>query len=105
MRLHFDFNEVSSDIVKTALDYFYEEYGQDNLQFGSISLYVTVRRKEDNANIAWTNKETGRERELYIKSKPIKNTKKKLLNTIVEHTIDDETEEVEKTPKAYIYLK
>lgn len=104
MKIHFDYNEVSPDVVKDVLDYFYEEYGSEHLQFGSINMYITVRRKEDNASIGWYDNETGKEKELYIKSKPMKKTKKSLLNTIIEHTESD-TGEVEENIKAYIYLK
>lgn len=101
MRLHFDYNEVSSDVIKLVIDEFYKDYGRDDLQFGSVSVYVTVRRKDDNSSIGWYNKKTGKENELYIKSKPIKGTKKVLLKTIV----NDETDDISEEPIAYVYLK
>ena len=83
MRLHFDYNEVSSEIIKEVVDYFYERYQSDDLQFGAVSVYITVRSKEDNANIGWYDK-NGKERELYIKTRPLKKTtNKKLLANVL----------------------
>lgn len=99
MRLHFDYNEVSPEVIKKAVDFFYNEYKRDHLQFGAVSLYVIVRRKEDNAAIGWYD-DKGNERELYIKHRPLKaSTKKQLLTTLV----SDESEETD--PIGYVYLK
>ena len=103
MRLHFDYNEVPSEIIKEAVDYFYEKYQSDDLQFGAVSVYITVRSKEDNANIGWY-RQDGKESELYIKSKPLKKTtNKKLIATINGEEEDESTGE--KPVLAYIYLK
>ncbi len=101
MKIQFDYNEVSADVVKTVLEQFYNTYKSDDIQFGAINLYITVRDKEDNSNIGWINKLTGKEVEYYVKSKPLKKTKKKLVDTIYKYSEDSE----EKEPIAYVYLK
>lgn len=102
MKIQFDYNEVPSDVVKTVLEQFYNTYRADDIQFGAINLYITVRSKEDNANIGWFDKETGKEVEYYIKSKPMKRTKKKLIDTMYCSNSEDNEE---KEPIAYIYKK
>lgn len=101
MRIKFDYNEVPPGVVETVLEQFYNTYKSDNIQFGAINLYITVRNKEDNSNIGWINNLTGKEVEYYIKSKPLKKTKKKLVDTIYKVSEDNE----EKEPIAYVYLK
>lgn len=95
MKIQFDYNEVSSDAVKAILDYFYKQYKEKHLEFGSINMYITVRNKEDNSTIGWFDKKTGKETGLYIKSKPMKKSKKPLIDII----------EIEQNEKAYVYLK
>ena len=102
MRLHFDYNEVSSEDIKAVVDFFYKRYRSDDVQFGAVNVYISARSKEDNASIGWCG-ENGKERELYIKSRPLKTTNKKLIATLVDDAEGDVSGE--KPATTYIYLK
>lgn len=79
MKIAFNYNNVSPEAVAEILKMFYAHYENEELAFGSIRMYVTVRRKDDNSPVAFTDGEDNREIEWFVKPREMGKTKSPLL--------------------------
>lgn len=92
MKIKFDYNNVEPDVVAETLKYFYDRYKTDDIEFGALTVYATIRDNTNNHPLGFFR--DGKEIELLIKNKPFKRTSKKQLATI-----NDDNGEI----MAYIY--
>lgn len=100
MKIHFDSKKVPPTTVKKVLEFLYETYNNPDIEINSISLYVTMKNKDNDNDICFIAQDkNGEDKEIewYIKPHELEKTNKQLLKHIKSKTKSNED--------IYIYKK